>query len=473
MIRTPVLPILLALGCALPRIPDPRPASGTSTDPAAAVMGVVGVTVISMRPTDPPYLRDQTVLVRGADIVAVGATSDVPIPEGATRIDGRGKFLIPGLADMHVHLEYFEDPEVLRLFIANGVTLVRNMDGRPYLLDWKREVASGVLLGPTILTAGPVLDGDPPLRPDNTIVRTQADARAEVARQQAAGYDFVKVYTSLSREAYAAILEAARAASIPVAGHIPRGLGPLDAVAQGQHAIEHLGDFDDFVEADSSPSKGRYQWYKRFLGMPIEMAKADSLGSALRNARIWTTPTLVQAEYELGRDADVEAWLGRPAVGYINRDGRAAWRGAVTRTSARLDDDDWARVALGRRNRLALVSALHRAAAPLLVGTDTPNPFVVPGFSLHEEMALFVEAGVAPAEVLALATRDAAHHAGLATRLGTIEPGKLADLVLLDADPLTDIHHTQAIHGVIRAGRWLPRQELDRMLAALRGAAGR
>lgn len=161
----------------------------------------VGAHVIPMT-AGASVLVDQTVLVGSGRILAIGPTSTTPVPRGAVRIDARGHYLLPGLVDAHVHLEHFDDPVVLSRFVAKGVTTVRNMDGRPYILEWKRRVALGELLGPTIYTAGPILDGDPPLLDDNTVVRTTAEARAAVEAQHDAGYDFVKVYTNISREAY-------------------------------------------------------------------------------------------------------------------------------------------------------------------------------------------------------------------------------------------------------------------------------
>jgi imidazolonepropionase-like amidohydrolase len=453
-----MLPLcLLAVACRTPR---------HATAPSD-LLAIQNVTLLSMREGDAPTQAAQTVLLRDGMIEKVGDTAAVTVPPGTRRIDGTGKFLMPGLADMHVHLEYFDHPSVLQLFVANGVTLVRNMDGRAHVLDWRSQVARGELPGPTIVTAGPLLDGDPPLLPDNFVVLDSAAARAAVAAQHAAGYDFIKVYSNLSRAAYRAVLQEARTHGMPVAGHLPRGVSATEAIAAGQQAIEHLGDYDDMLESSDSPMRGRYQWYKRLLGMPIDSARADSLGRALAAAAVWTVPTLVQPEYEIATNADAERWLARPAVRHIPEAGRRLWFERVTASAARLDDEDWARITLGHRNRLATVAALHRAGAPLLVGTDTPNPFLVPGVSLHEELALFVEAGLAPIDVLRIATRHAARFLGLSSRVGTIEAGKRADLLLLDADPLADITNTTRIAGVFVEGKWYSATDLSRMVDTL------
>jgi imidazolonepropionase-like amidohydrolase len=417
-------------------------------------------------------MADQTVIVQKDRIQAIGKRASIRVPAGAVRIDGTGKYLMPGLADMHVHLEYFEDSSVLGLFLVNGVTTVRNMDGRPYILDWKRQVAAGELLGPTIYTAGPLLDGDPPLRPDNTVVRNAAEARTAVLNQKAAGYDFVKVYTNLSIEAYQAILAAAREHDLPVAGHVPRRVSLREALSGGQAAIEHLGDYDEAVEADNSPFRDRYQWFKRFLGMPMDQAKATAIAVEQARAGVWNVPTLIQADREIARPELVREWLSSPEMAYVQADGRRFWEAQSRRAGERLDAEDWKHVARGRVNRLAFVRTLHQAGVRLLVGTDTPNRFLVPGFALHEELKNFVEAGLTVGATLAASTRDAARFLGELETWGTVEQGKRADLLLLDANPLDSPANVRMLAGVMVRGRWLPRDELARMLAARRQPEG-
>jgi imidazolonepropionase-like amidohydrolase len=435
--------------------------------PGLPLMAFVGVSVVPMTEAG-GVMADQTVLVQHDRILAVGARTTMTVPARAVRIDGTGKYLMPGLADMHVHLEYFEDPAILGLFLANGVTTVRNMDGRPYILVWKRQIAAGKLLGPTIYTAGRLLDGDPPLRSDNTVVRDAAEAQTAVANQKAAGYDFVKVYTNLSLEAYRAILRAAREHDLLVTGHVPRGVSLREVFAGGQAAIEHLGDYDEAIEADDSPFRGRYQWFKRFLGMPMDQAKAATIALEQARARVWTVPTLIQAEREIAPPELVHEWLASPEMAYVQADGREFWEEQSREAAERMDAEDWKLIARGRINRLALVRTLHQAGVPLLVGTDTPNPFVIPGFSLHQELGSFTDTGLSADVALAASTREAADFLGELDTWGTVERGKRADLLLLDANPLDSIASVRALAGVMVRGRWLPRDELTRMLAALR-----
>lgn len=426
----------------------------------------VGVTLLPMTPST-AHLADHTVIVTGDRITRIGPRASTPIPEGARSIDGTGKYLMPGLADMHVHLEYTEDPAILRMFLANGVTTVRNMDGRPFIVEWKKRIAAGALLGPAIHTAGPLLDGDPPLRPDNTVVRTAEAARAAVLAQQAAGYDFIKVYTNLSADAYRAVLATARERGLKVAGHVPRTITWDEALTGGQATFEHLSDYDDVLEADDSPSRGRYTWFKRFLGMPLDAVKIAAVAQRQAKASTWTVPTLVQADREIARPAQVQGWLASPEMSLIPAEARAFWQQQVGRSTARMGEDDWALMTKGQANRLEVVRALHKAGVHLLAGTDTPNPFVVPGFSLPDELVNFTTAGLTPLEALATSTREAARFLGQLDEWGTVETGKRSDLVLLDADPLKDIANVRAISGVMVRGRWLPAADLKAALTTL------
>ncbi len=452
---------LLAFAACGPAPAGPEAAS----PPSSQVIAFVGASVVTLADGGGP-VPDQTVLVEDGRILRVGARGAVEVPAGARVIEGRGKYLMPGLADMHVHLEHFPDPALLGLFLANGVTTVRNMDGRPEILEWRRQVRDGSLLGPTIYTAGPLLDGDPPRRPDNTVVKDAAEARAAVLAQADAGYDFIKVYSNVSSDAYQAILAAARERGLPVAGHVPGGVSLEEVLAGGQAAIEHLGDYDDAIEAEDSPFKGRYQWFKRLLAMPMDPARAKAIAELQAERGVWTVPTLVQADRALAPPDVVREWLAAPEMAYVPADAREFWLEA--RTSTRLDEADWQLVPRGRAQRLALLGTLREAGVPLLVGTDTPNPFVVPGFAVHEELRNFVAAGFTPAAALAAASREAARFLGELDRWGAVEPGQRADLLLLDADPLADLANLRQPAGVMVRGRWLPREELDRLLAALR-----
>lgn len=442
-------------GCA----PAPR----ATLDPAPSDIAFVGVNVVPMTESD-SILADRTVLVRDGLIASIGHAAFVDVPAGTLRIDARGQYLMPGLIDAHVHLEYFDDPSILWLFLANGVTSVRNMDGRPYLLDWKLRIVSGEITGPTIYTAGPILDGDPPARDDNTVVRNAAEARAAVAAQDSAGYDFVKVYTNVSPDVYRAIVDAARERDRHVAGHVPRRMSLYDVLRSGQHSLEHLSDFDEVVEADSSWVRGRFHWSKLYLAMAADSAKMQRAARQVVAAGIWVVPTVIQADRAVGTADSVRAWLSEPSTAYIPPAGRALWEGQLTRIASRLDSADWNVVERGRANRRAMLAALHLAGAKLALGTDTPNPFVFPGFSVHQELEIFVASGFSPREALAAATREASQLVDASRSTGTVEIGKRADLLLLARNPLVNVDNVRRPIGVMLRGTWIAASDLNLML---------
>jgi hypothetical protein len=423
---------------------------------AGAGIAIVGATVIPMTEGS-TALPDRTVLVRGGRIIAVGERGSVKVPAGARVIDGSGRYLIPGLADAHVHLEYIEDPNVLKLFVANGVTSVRSMDGRPYILDWRRQVEAGALVGPRIVTAGPIIDGSPPAREDNLAAADAAAARAAVAAQAAAGYDFVKLYTNLSADAYGGAVDEARQRGLKVAGHVPKAV-PLETAIASQWSIEHLGDFASAVAGPGGPPTPG--WARRSLAAPLDQGRADALARQLALARVWVVPTTIQQDRWLGAAAELDKWAAEPAIRALPPAVLERWRGMNARMAARMDADDWAMLARARDHRLALIAALHRAGVQLAVGTDTPNPFVAMGASVHQELANFVAAGLTPHQALKAATIAPARMMGLEHEQGTIEPGKRADLLLLARHPLEDIRHTSDRIGLLLGGRWFSESEL-------------
>jgi imidazolonepropionase-like amidohydrolase len=439
---------------------------GGIADQSSPTLAIVGVTVIPMT-EGATTLPDHVVLVRDDRIAAVGPRRRVAIPRSARIIDARGRFLMPGLADAHVHLEYIEDPNVLKLFVANGVTTVRSMDGRPYIMGWRDRVRSGSLVGPRIVTAGPIIDGAPPARPDNLAVADAAAARAAVAEQAAGGYDFIKLCSNLSEGAYEAAIAEARQRGLRVAGHVPRAVA-LERAAASLWSIEHLGDFAAGIAAPGSTTPG---WARRALAAPTDQAKLGALASTLAAAGTWVVPTTVQQDRWLAPQAKVAAWLSDPQISSLPPFILDFWRGSVERMSSRMDADDWAMLERARVNRLAAVAALHRAGVKLAIGTDTPNPFVAMGASVHLELANFVAAGMTPLEALRAATVAPARMLGLEAEQGSVEIGKRADLLILEGNPLQDIGETTRPFGLVLAGRWFSAEELSALRSAMRPAS--
>ena len=389
-------------------------------------------------------LLHQTVVVRDGRIASIGPAAAVQPPPGALRIDGRGRYLMPGLVDMHVHL--FDSRDLL-LYLANGVTTIRNLGGyaaADSILELRRQVAAGERLGPAIVTSGNWLDGDPPFRNINTVLRTPAEARDEVRREKRLGYDFIKVYATLRPEVYQAIVRAAREEGIPVTGHIPGPVGLEAVLAGGQVAIDH-----------AAPLARE--------GEPATVARR------VRDAHVAVTTTLVMldiARVLRGAPERLDSMLARPEARYLSAETRAFWRRAPFLTLPR-DDTFTALYA----DTEALVRALSDAHAQLLVGTDAGLWGNVPGWSTVREIELLVASGLTPYQALRAATVEPARFlertvpgAGVP---GALAVGNRADLVVLEQDPLRDVAALERRVGVMVRGEWLDTGRLDALLAEL------
>lgn len=477
-VRVPSL-LLLALAAALGILP---PAGAQASGGRSAGSGppgsvaLVGVTVID--PTSAaPSATNQTILIVDGRIRAIGPSRTTTIPRGLRRVAARGKFAIPGLWDAHVHFMNTGEA-ALPLTLALGVTSVREMGG--YLDStraWQARMRAGTLSGPRILTPGPILESprylqrvrersvrDPRIGrrvlPYRLGVADSADAARAIDTLRKLGVDFVKIRTAESPTAYFAILREARRVGLAVAGHDPGVVGIGAAVDSGQRDVNHA----------LLPPTSR-----------LTESQRDSLYRRFARARTWYTPTLtVSAAVMLSGDSAATAIFGTDAVRDDERRAYATpwllewWRMQVDERivdSAALRQFD---VAGAWRSTLNDVRQMHAAGVLLLAGTDAGSVLVYPGFSLHEELRLLVEeAGLPPRSALWSATVGPARFAGLEGELGTIAPGKIADLVLLDADPLASIRHTRRIFAVVQGGHVLSRARLDDMLAGVRAAARR
>lgn len=422
---------------------------------------------------------DVSVLIEGERIKSIVVSGENVAAPDATRVDGKGKFLIAGLWDMHVHTLSKNQPDrFFPLFLANGVTGVRDMGGDltlPQILQLKKEIADGSRLGPEIFAAGPILEGEHPFWPFSIAVKNEADARQTVAALVEKKADFVKVYNTLSRDAYVAIAASAKENHIPFVGHIPPSVTPAEASDLGQKSIEHLWGIAPYcsanqeqlnrmlAEADKAENdkvaRDLYYRINQTILSSYDAKKAHTLFSKFAENRTWQTPTLtVLRSY---------AEIHDPA---LQRDARLAYMpdelltfwGSMGGKPDPRNDEMQQRLF---KHDLEIVRAMHSADVPMLAGTDTPNPYTYPGFSLPEELQLLVMAGFSPIEALEIATRRAAEFLGVDRDLGSVERGKIANLVLLDANPLTDIGNTKKVRAVIIRGTILDRAKLDELLA--------
>lgn len=445
-----MLHLALAALCA---IPDPP------CNPAAqTVTAFVDVTVIPM--DRERRLPGQTVVVRGDRIVELGPTARVKVPDGATRVEGKGKFLIPGLAEMHAHIPggQASDSAVERtlfMYVAGGLTTIRGMLGHTRHLELRARAASGDLLSPTIYAAGPSLNG-------NSIPDPSAAEKAAVEQKQA-GYDLLKIHPGVSLEAFNALVTSARRAGIPFAGHVPTDVGVARAIAAKYASIEHLDGYIEAMLRDGAPvSADESAFFGLNLGEHLDESKLPALVQATKQAGVWNVPTQVLME-NLVLVGSTEL-AQRPEMRYVTPQMRAQW--AEVRESMLSETGSTAESA--RRTiemRRRLIKALHSAGAGILLGSDAPQIFNVPGFSTHRELESLVAAGLTPYQALETGTRNIAKYFGTERETGTVERGKRADLILLEADPLTDIRNTTRRAGVMVRGRWLPQAEIERRLA--------
>lgn len=434
------------------------------------------VTVIDM--TGAPPQSGMTVLVAGNRIVRLGQAGKVRIPKEAQLIEAAGKFLIPGLWDMHFHIREIE--RTLPLFIANGVTGVRNMGGDfQKLFEWREAVASGRLTGPRIVACGPVVDGPSPANPDHAMaVANVEEGKQAVDFLRRSGADFIKVYDGIPRDAYFALVAEAKRQGLPLVGHIPSAVTMAEASNAGQQSVEHLGTF---LEGSSTAETELRNWPAASLkdgnlsAIPARIAargsrmletyseqKAAHLLSLLAKNKTWQVPTLLAKQVNTFVD-DISKVQDR----------RYKYVPALVREGWRPDKNFFYRyrtaeyIAYQKRlfqKEMETVGAMRRAGVPLLAGTDG-GAYTVPGFGLHQELSLLVKAGLTPMEALQAATINPAKFLGEAAMHGTIEQGKIANLILLEANPLDDISNTERIDSVVVNGRFFPRTVLRMMLA--------
>jgi len=458
----------------------PKPVCIAQYNPAPGPTVITHATVLN--PGTSSVQRNRTVVITGDRITSVSDKEKFQLPKNARVIDATGQYLIPGLWDMHVHSafgDWFPGGRdiILPLFIANGVTGVRDMGGDvPVLMEWRKEIASGEIVGPRMVISGPMLDAYLPngkLRfPSSIAVSTPATAVAAVDSLKAQGVDFIKVQSVISHDAYLAAAAEAHKQGLPIVGHVPDKVRIQEVVEAGQKSIEHLmGIFEGCSTEEDKFIKG--EGNLKLLLTTQDQQRCDSLIRLLAQNQTWQVPTL--AWQRGGTFLDQRDLKHDPLDKYVP----AYWRDVTWRRFTDEMMPDLLRDPLALRqeyfaHNLQMVGAMHRAGVPFMAGTDTaPGVYIVPGFSLHDELANFVEAGFTPMEALQTATSNPAKFLGMEASFGSVEPGKVADLVLLSANPLEDIRNTRKISIVVADGQIFDRAALDQILTHVESAAKR
>jgi imidazolonepropionase-like amidohydrolase len=425
---------------------------------AQSCTAFVGVSVISM--ANDQISADETVIVRGGRIAAIGPSRDVTIRHACTTVDGRSRYLMPGLVDSHVHLPLSGREDqllVLNMLLANGITMAINMEGSPQIVGLRDEIRAGKLMAPTLYTTGKFIQ-----QPE---FQTADQVEKEVLAEKAAGYDFIKVHGELTKEAYDAVFKTASKVHMRVVGHVPGNLG-IDAALGRQSLIVHSEEF-------------LYSYFQFHRDLPVEPAEIDQMVRVISertaSSGTWVSPTLSVFHQIISQAADIDALLQRPEMQYMPRHLTTGAAVGATNFGWYPPDNPYVKrwppekipyLLAQYRIMQKLTLALHQAGVPLLVGTDPFVPCVIPGFSIRDELEQMHAAGLTNYVVLQAATINAARFLGVQNEVGTVSLGKRADLLLLNANPLDDIDNTFQQEGVMLRGQWFVKDALQRQLKA-------
>jgi imidazolonepropionase-like amidohydrolase len=470
---------------------------------------ITHVTVIDATGADPR--PDVTVIVADEKIQVIAPSRTVQPPRNAQVIDATGKFLIPGLTDFHLHLTGAGEPNGSRdffvpLLLANGITTVRDMGGYlQSLVPLRKEIRSGKRIGPEIIFAGPYLDGDPPSFQPSLVVTNATQATDDVQSLVAQGVDFIKVQSILSRTAYFAIADAAKQQHITFVGHVPDRVTAAEASDAGQKSIEHLTGVlrgcssaeprlmeEQFRGAPKNEtpqgSHAREVAWERELLSTYSEKTCDALIAKFRANQTWQTPTLALLRHDAypapfsidgmnytpltpaNEQSDVVGiFLGK----YMPPEILQRWEEATRKQDEFASNAEYEIREELLRLSAHVVAKMQAAGVGILAGTDSAAPQLLPGFSLHEELALLTRAGLSPMQALQAATKNPADFMGVAQKQGTIEVGKNADLLLLDANPLDNIQNAERIRALVLHGKLLDRSALDELLQKAAAFAAR
>ncbi|MET0136570.1 MAG: amidohydrolase family protein [Kibdelosporangium sp.] len=455
--------------------------SSTTASAATDITVLTGATLIDG--TGTPARRDTTIVLSGDRIIWTG--QHIPKFDGVHVIDLRGKYVIPGLWDMHTHIAN-DTVMSIPLCIANGVTSVREMWGFPFIHEVRGRIDRGEILGPRFTIASGLIDGaDSARAPASIVVTTAAEARVTVRQEKSGGADFIKVYPYLARDSFLALVDEAKEVGLKVCGHAPARLSMREVSEAGFHSVEHLYNMSMAVssreaeflkELRETPVDPQFPFGYLLRMLELDMtasltynrSKALSLYERFARNRTWQSPTLsVVRMYS----SPAGTFANDPRLKYIHPSTRTIWAAQMA-GAAPTTPEEIAKHKAHIEFRFRLVGEMERAGVPIIGGTDVNNPYVIPGFAAHDELELLVRAGLAPMRALQTMTRDAAEFLGLARTMGTVSAGKVADLVVLERNPLTDIRNTQTIHSIITRGKVITPEQRAKILADVEAAAG-
>ena len=429
-----IVPFLLCLQSA-----------AAQSDRVVAFTNVIVVPMDSNR-----VLNDHTVVVNKDRIAAVGPTQSTQVPQGAIRVDGKGKYLMPGLAEMHGHIPGPKTPrqqidDILFLYAANGVTTVRGMQGTPGQLELRESARRGEIVAPALYLAGPPFSGNS--------VKSAAEAAAMVRQQHSEGWDLLKVLGGLTPDVYDAMARTAKEVGIPFAGHVPSDVGIVHALEMGQQTIDHLDGYAQQLDG---------------LTKPVDDKQLGELVARTKQSGSWVVPTLVVWETLQG-PVTLESRTQWPELKYLPAEQVDTWtKGLQNRLTSPQYNRENAKVHI--ENRMRILKALHAGGVRVLLGSDAPQQFNVPGFSIHREMQRMADAGMSTYEIVKSGTANVGEYFKPKDQFGTIAVGQRADLIIVDANPLENVGNMEKRSGVMLRGRWMPQSEIDKRLAQIASA---
>lgn len=398
-------------------------------------------------------LERHTVLIQGDRIIAMGPSASVEVPPNARRVDGTGRYLMPGLSEMHGHTPVpGGDPNtefvrnMMFLYAANGVTTVRGMLGAPGQLELRSLAAKGEIIGPTLYLAGPSFNGNS--------IDSPAQAEQRVRQQKAEGWDLLKIHPGLTVQEYDAMARTAAEVGIRFGGHVPEDVGLVHAMQMGQQSFDHIDGYIAYLDA---------------FDKAIDVRKLDEIVEMTVRSGSWIVPTQVLWEVGVISLGDLDQLTAMPELRYWPQRGNGGVQSWVERfrngqASANFDPE---LAAIHARNRQVVLKALSDGGAKILMGTDSPQLFSVPGFSLHREMQAMADAGMSTYEILESGTRRVGDYFEAWDSFGTVAVGRRADLILLEANPLQSVANVSRRAGVMVRGHWLPENEIQQRLAQI------
>lgn len=462
-----ILPVTILISCTTSRN------NSSAKDMLTSNILIENVNIIDVE--NNRVLKNQYVTIKGKRISGISAHGAMKIYDAETIINGEGKFLIPGLWDMHTHPLSERD---LLLMLVHGVTGTRIMDGDTNTLRWRQQIENGEIQGPKIYTAGETFEGTPPAEVKQLVTSlegwevadTRNDAITAVRRQHALGYDFIKIYNNLRDSVVEAIFAEAKKLNMDVCGHIPIETGLVKCIKLGIKSVEHLRGYISEVVSDSSSIKPSFDFRTRTLAWNyIDHSKLDKIIDITVASKIWNCPTFA-FELIIKPKKDIDQYLATPEAAYLlAKDFKYFNERTNTPWTANFSEEDFRNTIPSLKNRFELVGKLHKKGGLLLAGTDAD----VYGLSLHRELENLFACGLSNSDVLKTATINPALYFGIEKDYGTIKKNKIADLVILEENPIENIMATQSIFAVIKNGRLISKEQINKLKDELKTTHGK